>query len=108
MVFQDVRFVPRSSSATISGRIAWFHTKSYNTRIYAYENDLLYVFSVPALYGKGIRGYLNLKYRINDKLDCWFKIGQTIYNDRETISSGYNEIAGNRKTELKFQLRLKI
>jgi hypothetical protein len=26
----------------------------------------------------------------------------------ESIGSGYNEIAGNQKTELKFQLRLKM
>ena len=76
--------------------------------IYAYENDILYTFSIPAYYGKGIRTYLNLQYHISPKIDFWFKIANTGYTDRDAISSGYNEIAGSRRTELKFQLRLKI
>jgi hypothetical protein len=108
LVFQDVQFAPVSVPFNCSARLAWFSTNGYNSRIYAYENDLLYTFSVPALFGKGFRGYLNFKYHISEKLDLWVKIGQTIYNDRESISSGYNEIQGNQKTELKFQLRLKM
>ncbi|MCG6186113.1 helix-hairpin-helix domain-containing protein [Maribellus maritimus] len=108
LMFQDIQYSSVSFPLNCSVRLAWFSTGGYNSRIYAYENDLLYTFSVPAFYDKGFRGYLNLKYQISEKLDCWFKIGHTIYNERESISSGYNEIAGNQKTELKFQLRLKI
>lgn len=108
MVFQDVQYKPVKLPVSISGRVAWFNNGSYNTRIYAYENDLLYTFSIPAYYGKGIRTYLNLQYRISPKIDFWFKIANTGYTDRDVISSGYNEIAGSRRTELKFQLRVKI
>ena len=92
----------------MSARLAWFSTDSYNTRIYAYENDLLYTYSIPAYFGKGIRSYLNLKYSINKNTDCWFKMANTSWNDRETSGSGYNEINGRHKTELKFQLRWKF
>jgi hypothetical protein len=108
MVFQDIQFTPEKIPVNASARIAWFNTDSYNSRIYAYENDLLYTFSIPAFYGNGIRTYLNLNYQISEKLDCWFKIANTLWNDRDAISSGYNEIQGKNKTELKFQLRLKI
>jgi hypothetical protein len=108
MIFQDIQFSPIKIPLKISARFAWFDTDSYNSRIYAYENDLLYTFSIPAFYGNGFRTYLNLNYKISKKLDCWFKIANTSWNDRDIISSGYNEIQGNNKTELKFQLRLKI
>jgi hypothetical protein len=108
LVFQDVKYSFAAVPLNISARLAWFSTDGYNSRIYAYEDDLLYTFSVPALSGKGFRTYLNLKYSLGEKLDFWFKIGHTLYNDREFISSGYNEISGNKKTEVKFQLRLKI
>ncbi len=36
-------------------RYALFSTDSYATRLYAWENDMLYGFSVPALYGEGSR-----------------------------------------------------
>lgn len=107
MIFQDVQY-QSGTNLTLSARIAWFSTDSYNSRIYAYENDLLYTFSIPAYYGKGFRTYLNLNYKITKNIDCWFKIANTSWNDREIISSGYNEIQGNNKTELKLQLRLKM
>ncbi len=108
VIFQDIQFAPEKIPINVSARLAWFNTDSYNSRIYAYENDLLYTFSIPAYYGKGFRTYLNLKYKINEKLDFWFKVANTSWNDREFISSGNNKILGNNKTELKFQLRLKI
>ena len=108
LVLQDIRFEPLNVPIKTTFRIAWFKTDSYNSRIYAYEDDLLYTFSVPAFFNKGIRGYLNVAYHLSDKIDFYFKAGQTIYRDRESISSGYNEISGNKKTELKFQFRLKI
>ncbi len=108
LVFQDIQFLPSKIPVNIVGRIAYFKTDSYDSRIYAYENDLLYSFSIPAFYGTGFRTYLNLSYKISKNLDCWFKIANTSWSDRDVISSGYNEILGNNKTELKFQLRLKI
>lgn len=108
LIFQDIQFLPSKLPINITGRIAYFKTDSYNSRIYAYENDLLYTFSIPAFYGSGFRTYLNLSYKISENFDCWFKIANTSWSDRDVISSGYNEISGNNKTELKFQLRLKI
>jgi hypothetical protein len=108
MVFQDVQYSPGKIPLNLSARLAYFNTESYNSRIYAYENDLLYTFAVPAFFGKGFRTYLNLKYKISEKAELWFKLANTLQSDVESISSGYNEIAGNQKTEVKFQLRLKM
>lgn len=108
LVFQDIKYVFTTIPMNASMRLAWFSTNGYNSRIYAYEDDMLYAFSFPALSGKGIRGYLNFKYSISEKLDFWAKIGHTLYNNQESISSGNNEISGNKKTEIKFQLRFRI
>ncbi|MDD4225574.1 MAG: helix-hairpin-helix domain-containing protein [Mariniphaga sp.] len=105
---QDLQLIPPGKKLNLSARVAWFNTDSYNSRIYAYENDLLYSFSIPAYSGKGIRTYLNFKYKFNKRLEVWAKLGNTSHNDVETTGSGYNEISGNKKTEVKFQLRLKI
>ena len=37
------------------GRITYFNTDNWDTRIYNYENDVLYHFTIPAYYDKGIR-----------------------------------------------------
>ncbi|WP_167617809.1 helix-hairpin-helix domain-containing protein [Maribellus sediminis] len=108
MIFQDIQYSPEKLPFNLNARFAWFSTESYDSRIYAYENDLLYTFSVPAYYGKGFRTYLNLKYSFSKNLECWLKFANTHWTDRDVISSGYNEIEGNNKTELKMQLRLKF
>lgn len=108
LIFQDLRYSPTGFPINLSARLAYFNTESYNSRIYAYENDILYTFSIPAYFGQGFRTYLNLKYKISGKLEFWFKLANTHWTDREIISSGYAEIQGSDKTELKIQLRLKF
>lgn len=108
MVFQDIRLTPFRERIRVDLRAAWFQTDSYNSRIYAYENDLLYSFSIPAFFGKGVRTYINLKYKISDHAEIWFKLANTSCFNVESIGSGYNEISGDRKTDVKFQFRLKM
>lgn len=108
LVYQDVQFSPLKIPLKIAARVAWFSTGGFNTRIYVYENDLLYAFSIPAYFGKGWRSYLYLSYDGLKNINLEFKLGNTRYTDREIIGSGYNGISGKNKTEVKFQLRLKI
>lgn len=58
-------------------RYSIFSTDSWNSRIYAYENDLLYSFSVPALSGRGSRNYIMVSWKISDKADLRIKYGIT-------------------------------
>ncbi len=92
----------------ISVRMAVFETDSYDTRLYVYEKDVLYSFSIPAYYGKGVRSYLLLNYQLTKKLDCWFRIAQTTYRNQDQISSGSEQIIGNTDTDIKLQLRIKF
>ena len=62
-------------------RVSFFYTDSWNTRIYVYESDVLYGFSIPALHGKGIRSYLNVRYTPFPFLDLWFRVSCTFKND---------------------------
>jgi hypothetical protein len=52
--------------------------------------------------------YLVLKYSPFDCLDIWFKGGHTTYFELDEIGSGLTLIAGNKKTEIKCQVRLKF
>ena len=86
-------------------RLQYFETDSYNSRIYAYENDVLYSYSIPAFSNKGFRYYLTLNYDINKKVSIWLRWAQTIYKHRNTVGSGLDEINGNQRSELKLQGR---
>lgn len=103
MLYQDIIYNNNKIPLSIKFRYAIFNTDSYHTRIYAYENDLLYTFSNPAYYYKGSRIYINLKYSYNTHLKLYAKLSQTKYSNKENIGSGNSLIEGNTKTEIKFQ-----
>lgn len=108
LIYGDVFYKPQQKRYSANMRLQYFETDGYNSRLYAYENDVLYSFSIPVFYDKGYRNYINLNYDITRKLTVWAKFGQTIYRDRKTVGSGLDEIGGNRKTEVKFQALYKL
>lgn len=108
LTFAEVKYKPRRTRYSGSLRLQYFETDSYNSRIYAYEDDVLYSFSVPVFYDKGYRYYLNANYHFSKAISVWFRFAQTIYPDKHTISSGLDQINGNKKTELKLEMIYKF
>jgi len=105
LIYQDVDYSPMFSKITGNMRLAYFNTPSYNSRIYAYEDDVLYSFAFGMYSGKGFRTYLNLKYNVAKKLNIWLRYAMFIYKDAETVGSYLDEIQGNKKSEIKVQMR---
>ena len=92
----------------LKGRIAFFSTDDYDSRIYAYENDVLYAVSLPAYYGKGFRTYLIARYGINRNLDLWLRFARTQLNNATSIGSGTDQINAPHKSDLKAQVRYRF
>ena len=61
-------------------RVQAFDSREWDNRIYCYEHDVLYAFSIPATYGIGCRAYLCLKWQIIPQLALYFKASETIYD----------------------------
>jgi len=91
-----------------SFRWVTFQTDSWDSRVYEYERDLPGVLNIPPLYGKGNRWYVMGSVRIGRWFQVHGKFSQTLYQDREEIGSGYDQISGNKKEKLSLQLELKI
>ena len=108
LMFQDIIYKVKKIPLRIYGRYAIFDTDSYDSRIYAYENDLLFVFSVPAHYYKGFRSYLMIRYDWGKNIDLWIKWGRFTFVNRDEISSGLERIDGNHKSEIKVQMKLRF
>jgi hypothetical protein len=109
VIYQDVTYKKIGSPVSFTARYALFQTDSYNSRVYAYENDMPMQFSVPAYYGKGSRVYLLVNWDITRRLEMWLRVSQWFYYDQNIISEGsLTEIRSNHKTEVKLQLRYKF
>lgn len=106
---QDVIYKKLKFPFTFTLRYAVFDTKSYTSRVYTYENDVLYGYSVPALYYKGQRAYFMVNWDVTRHFEIWVRLASTIYDNQNTISeSSLNQINSSHKTELKVQARLKF
>lgn len=88
--------------------VGYFHTDDYASRLYTYERGLLYSFSFPAYYGKGVRYALFVRGDISKDLMLIGKVGVTNYLDRDHISSGLQQINRSSKTDIELQLRWKF
>jgi hypothetical protein len=108
LIYQDVIYRGLTSPWQFTARYALFDTDSWNSRLYAYETDVLYAFSIPAFYMRGSRAYLMVKYTFKRNFDIWFRISQTFMDNRNTIGSGLDLIEGNTRTETKIQLRYRF
>ncbi|MCS6935575.1 MAG: helix-hairpin-helix domain-containing protein [Chitinophagales bacterium] len=108
LVFQDVGFKMLGFPVSFNARLAIYKTDSYNSRIYAYENDVLYSFSIPAYYYNGMRWYLMMRYTIIKNIDVWLRVAQSHRFDDNVIGSGLDAIEGNSKTEIKAQVRFQF
>ncbi len=108
MVYQDVLYKPIGFPLSFTARFALFDTDDFNIRFYAYENNLLYTQSITALAGKGARYYLNLRFKGIRNMTIEARVAQTRYRDRDVISTGLNQIQGNKRTEVSAQIKYKF
>lgn len=107
LLYQDAAISLRKPDIAIHLRIAYFDTDRYDERLYAYEDDVYYAFTIGSYYYKGIRGYLVLRYK-SPWFSVWLRLSQTYYINRSSISSGLTLIDKPHKTELKLQFQFTI
>jgi hypothetical protein len=104
--FFDFLYKPMMKRYSFIFRFQYFETDGYDSRLYSYENDVMYSYSVPISSGKGMRYYLNINYDLSKTISIWLRVAQSVYRDVTLVGSGLDEIAGNSKTEVKLQGRI--
>ncbi len=102
---QDIAYTFSQVPITFQTRLSAFHIRDYDNRIYFYENDVLYAYSIPALYGMGGRFYLNARYKITDHVALYLKASHTIFADKW---SQQQDLSTPHRTDIHLLLRLKL
>ncbi len=98
LMFQDINYKFKDIPLSAWFRYCIFQTDDWDSRVYAYENDLLNSFSIPALSGTGSRCYLMAEWSFGTLADLRIKYAVTdLLKESETTSG---------TEELKLQLRL--
>jgi DNA uptake protein ComE-like DNA-binding protein len=107
LLYQDLRCSP-APRFTVSARLTFFDTDSYDARIYEFESEVRGSVSNPALYGKGRRWYLTVAYSLFDDVDLSAKCSQTYRDDLKVIGSGPDQIDGNVESRLTAQIDIRF
>jgi len=98
LLLNEIIYSVRPLPVTLWIRYCIYNTDSWDSRIYTYENDLLYSFSIPALSGKGSRSYIMIKWEINDSAEIRLKyIASSLHESRYAIKT---------TDEIRFQLKV--
>lgn len=78
-VLQDVEYRFSEVPIVLQLRAQAFDAREWNNRVYIYENDVLYAYAIPFVYGLGGRFWLNARYKINDIFSVYLRVSETIY-----------------------------
>lgn len=105
LIYQDIDYHPLSSRLAGNCRLACFKTHSYDSRIYAYEDDVLYGSGSGLYNGRGWRTYLNFNFRVSRQLRIWARYAVSLYPGATQTGSGLEEIQGSKKSDIRLQLR---
>ena len=76
---QDIAYDFHHAPVSLRTRLQAFDAREWANRIYLYEHDVRYSFSIPACYGVGGRAYLYLKWQIVDQLALYLRVSETVY-----------------------------
>jgi hypothetical protein len=106
LIYQDLKYKLNGGRMTLSARLAIFDIDDYNSRIYAYEDNLPYTFIVPLYQNSGTRFYFMVKYQVNKKVKLFARYSKTQYQNINTIGSGLEQINGNSLSDLNLQLQV--
>lgn len=114
LLYTGLSCTPARSPVSGNARIQYFDTDGYDTRLYAYESNVLYGFSIPAFFDRGFRYYLNMRIDLSAclsrrpgfNLNCWLRWAQSVYPEKTSLGQGNDAIKGSRKSELTLQLIL--
>ena len=105
LLYQDVSYHP-TPRLRLSARWITFDTPSYDSRIYAFENDLPGVLSISPLYGNGSRWYILIRWKVLRCLQFTAKFSATYHDGVTTWGTGHDQIQGDTDRQFGIQLDL--
>lgn len=106
LMYQGFQVQPLKNDVSLSFRYQIFDTDSYDTRLYSFEQDVPFAFSVPAFSGRGSRFYFMISSGLSRNISVILRYAQTWYSHKTVISSGPEEIDSNKKSDFKAVIKL--
>lgn len=102
----DFVYKPMMAKWNVIARIQYHEITSYDARIYAYENDVQYSYSIPAYSGRGSMCYILINRDIGKHITCWLRLSRLVSADDHQSDTATNTSSkAGRQTQINLQLR---
>jgi hypothetical protein len=104
----DVNIISASQKYKLWFRYAIFDIPRWENRIYAYENDVLYSFSVPAFNSQGTRFIIMGKAELLPSLELSLRYSVSGFRGIKTRGTGNDLVQAGNDSYLTIQIKFKI
>ena len=84
LCFAEALYKPLLRPFAFNIRMQYFEADSYESRVYAYEQDVLYQFSIPSFDANGYKIYLNARYKLGARVMLWIKLSR-LWQQKDVI-----------------------
>lgn len=108
LLYQDAVYQPAGIPLSVRGRLSYNYAPQWDNRFYLYEYDVPGSGYSPVLYGESLRWSLLARYSLPFGLTLSARISQSLYFDRDTISSGNDKIDANHRTDFHIYMAYSI
>lgn len=114
LLYADVFVKPPMKPFFFNARLQYVETTGYNSRIYAWENTVMYNFSIPAQFNKSLRYILNVNCWLTRlfskqqkaRLNCLlaFSFAQSVHPSKAAVEASENAIEAYNSSNIRMQL----
>lgn len=105
LAFQDLSYQPVNGRWEVTLRYCLFQSGGSYARMYAFENDVPYAFSLMQFNDTGSRAYLLFSCRLRRGLQAYMRISDSFYPQKTFLSSGLSKINGPHQTDVKMVVK---
>jgi len=108
LLYQDIQLDPLKWPVKLYIRISAAHIEDNAVRIYTYENDLAYRFSLPSFSKSQVRSYVLVRWKAKKHVDFWIKYMLTYKNELKNFGSEWDSVSSPHVSNIHLQLRIKL
>lgn len=107
ILYQDIKYMP-TKELSCRGRLCFFDTSSYSSRIYVFENDLPGTITNRMFIGRGTYWYFLISYNYLNKIKLHLKYSSLYKDDNHLFGSGNDSIISDTLHDLAIQFEIKF
>ncbi|OYU94716.1 MAG: hypothetical protein CFE21_13575 [Bacteroidetes bacterium B1(2017)] len=105
LIFHHLSFHPKGKKYSFQTRLESFNIEDYAARIVVLETDIPFSYTQVQLNKTGTRIYLLASYSLAKHSSFSMRFTHSYYPNEPTIGSAYEQVQGNKLSEIKIQFR---